>query len=607
MTLTIEQPFLSAFLEKRGMPDWRTLIRILLDATPSGILFIDEKSVVVFSNRAAQDSLKLGTGTQVKERFPDLWTEVRHTLKDRNCRFDLLIRKEGKVFPVKLSPVIWKNGVVGVLCMVEDRTEMKKITRKMLSYQELNRELDTIIDTSSDGLWICDANATVVHINPASERINGVRASDVVGRNMGDLVAEGLVDQSVTLEVIEKKSVVNLLQHLRNGQKLILTGNPVFDESGNLIRVVVNERDITEIDRLHRELEEQAAIKEQMHHHMLERQLEELESSRIIAKSPCFINVLKQALKVSAVESTVLLSGESGSGKGMIAKLIHKYSSRSQLPMIELNCGAIPETLVEAELFGYEKGAFTGADIRGKPGYFELADGGTLFLDEIGELPLSSQVKLLRFLEDGHVIRVGGTLRRKVDVRVLAATNRRLKEMVNQGDFRMDLYYRLHVIPLRIPPLRDRTDCILPLIYHYVDHFGRKLGFKKRILFTHDATHALLAYSWPGNVRELMNLCERLVVMTEEERVDVEHLPGTLALRSEADALPREVWQAELPLAKILEAVEKKVLNRAMEKYRSQTKAADALGVNQSTIARKLKKYAEQRRQGPLTGHFSNT
>ena len=585
---------LKAFLKNREKTDWQAFGEVLLNGTPSGILVADETGLVVFANQAARETLKLCPGMQLDNIMPRFWPEAERTLTDRLYRFGIFVRIEGLAYLAKLSPVIWQGEAIGVLCVFEDRTEMEKTTRKMLSYQRLSRELDTIIDTSSDGLWICDAEANVIRINPASERINNVRAADVVGRNMRELVEEGLVDKSVTLKVLESGGVVNILQTIRNGRKLVLTGTPVFDETGKMIRVVVSERDITEIDRLYRDLEEQAAMKDQIRHHMLEMQLEELESSRIIAKSPCFINILQQALKVSAVDSTVLITGESGSGKGMIATLIHKYSSRAEQPMIEINCGAIPENLLEAELFGYEKGAFTGADSRGKPGYFELADGGILFLDEIAELPLSSQVKLLRFLEDGHVTRVGGTLNRKVDVRVLTATNQNIEEMVEAGKFRLDLYYRLHVIPLHIPPLRERRDCILPLIHHYIDHFSKKLSIRKRIRFTRKACHALLAYAYPGNVRELMNLCERLVVMSEGYQVDVADLPGTLALDDEADALPEELWQEELPLATILEAVEKKVLLRAMEKYGSQVRAAAALGVNQSTIARKLKKFNMQ-------------
>jgi PAS domain S-box-containing protein len=455
------------------------------------------------------------------------------------------------------------------------------------AYAALAREQDAIINSTSEGLWICDADATVLRVNPASERLNDIRARDVVGRNMRDLVAEGLFDRSATLEVIRTRAPVNMLQS-RGGRTLMLTGAPVFDDAGQLIRVVVNEKDLTEIDALRRQLEEQEALKDRIRDQMLERQLEESESQRFIARSPPMQRALRQAIKVAAVDSTVLLLGESGVGKGLVAELIHKHSSRAKRPLIKINCGAIPESLIEAELFGYEKGAFTGAQASGKAGYFEVADGGILFLDEVAELPLSSQVKLLRFLEDGRVTRVGGTQGRDLDVRILAATHRNLHAMVESGAFRLDLYYRLDVIPLHIPPLRQRSDCIVPALRHYLDHFGERVGVRRR--FSRAATEALLAYSWPGNMRELMNLCERLAVMTEGEVIEVADLPADIAAvpgRS-ADAAG---WPEGATLARAIEETERAMLLRARKRHGSQTRMAAVLGVDQSTVARKMKRY----------------
>jgi PAS domain S-box-containing protein len=458
---------------------------------------------------------------------------------------------------------------------------------QMRRYEELTRVQDAIIDSLSDGLWICDGDANVLRINPASERLNAIQAAQVVGRNMRDLVAEGVFNKSATLEVLRTRAPVDMLQ-TRQGRKLVLTGTPVFDDAGRLIRVVVYERDVTELDALHQQLEQQEAIREGFRHQMLEMQLEEVESRRVIAKSPCMQKALRQAIKVSTVDSTVLVLGESGVGKGVLADLIHKYSSRASKPLVKINCGAIPESLVEAELFGYDKGVFTGAQAKGKPGYFELADGGILFLDEIAELPLSSQVKLLRFLEDGRVMRVGGTQSRKLDVRIVAATHRDLHAMVEKGAFRLDLYYRLSVIPVYVPSLRERTECILPLLRHYIDLFGERLGVRRR--FSRAASEALLAYSWPGNVRELMNLCERLVVMSDAELIDLADLPRDLVDRG-GQALAEGSWPEEFTLTQAVESTERAMLLAARERHGNQSAMARALGVDQSTVARKLKKY----------------
>lgn len=466
--------------------------------------------------------------------------------------------------------------------------DLEEMARQMRAFQDLTRELDAIIDSSSDGLWICDAEARVIRINPASERINNIKASEVVGKNMRELLDEGFIDRSAALEAITTKKVVSQLQN-REGRKLISTGTPVLDANGEVIRVVVSERDITEIDNLQRELEEQEALRDQFRNHMLELQQADVASKSVVARSPLMVNALKQALKVSAVNSTVLILGESGVGKGLIAELIHKNSTRAGKPLIEINCGAIPESLIESELFGYEKGAFTGAQISGKPGYLELADGGILFLDEIAELPQSAQVKLLRFLENGKVIRLGGTKARHLDVRILAATHRNLDEMVRQGSFRLDLYYRLNVIPISVPALRERRDCILPLVRHYLELFGARDSIRKRL--TRAASDVLLAYDYPGNVRQLMNVCERLVVMAETDLIDVKDLPAEISAGAGKPTAVAGVWQEDVPLQETLDQVEKAVLEKALAKHRNQMRMAEVLGVNQSTIARKLRKY----------------
>lgn len=560
----------------------------MVDATGDALCAVDADGAILLSNRVALQHLGLYPGQHLNEVLPELWAKVAKTIADRERRIEISVQGESVLYLARVSPILLQETLVGAICVFVERQEMEDLARQMTFFQELTHELDAIIDSSSDGLWICDADGRVIRINPASERLNRITAAEVVGRHMRDLVEQGFIDRSATLEVIRTRQVVNILQQ-RQGRKLVLTGTPVFDDGGELIRIVVSERDITEIDTLQRELEEQEAIRDQFRSQMLQMQQATFAANQVIAKSPCMIKALRQAIKVSSVNSSVLLLGESGVGKGLFADLIHKNSPRAEHPLIRINCGAIPESLIEAELFGYEKGAFTGA-LASKPGYFEIADNGTVFLDEIAELPLPSQVKLLRFLEDGRLTRLGGTKGRTVDVRVLAATHRNLEEMVKQGSFRLDLYYRLNVIPLHIPAVRERKDCILPLIRHYVDHFCAKNGLHKHL--TRAATDALIAYPYPGNVRQLMNLCERLVVMTETEMVDLKDLPSDIVTHHEEGSLPQVGWQQEMSLQQIIDGVERTVLAQAWEHYGNQVKMAAALGVNQSTVARKLKKYS---------------
>ncbi|RMF42374.1 MAG: PAS domain S-box protein [Deltaproteobacteria bacterium] len=456
--------------------------------------------------------------------------------------------------------------------------------------ERLVRELDAIIDSSSDGLWICDAEGRVIRINPASERINQISAEEVIGRQMRELVDAGFVDRSAALEALAQRKQVSLLQTNHVGRRLISTGTPVFDERGQVIRVVVSERDVTETERLQRQLEEQQALEAGYRDQMLQMQQLSLRNQEIIAESPVYARVLRQALKVAGADSSVLITGESGTGKGLLADLIHQHSARADKPLIKLNCGAIPETLIESELFGYEKGAFTGASASGKPGHLELADGGILFLDEIAELPLASQVKLLRFLEDGRVTRLGGTRSRQLDVRIIAATHQNLRGMVDEGRFRFDLFYRLNVIPINVPPLRERREDILPLTRHFLAQFGRRSGVSKRL--SRAASDRLEAYDFPGNVRELMNICERLVVMTETNLIDLSDLPAIVLGRpNDDDTIDSTAWPEQMTLEQIQESVERQVLLRACERYRSQEAIAAALGTSQPTVARKLRRH----------------
>ncbi len=570
--------------------DPQHLAPLFLDTLSVPLLACDARGGVVFVNPAAEKQLNVRVGTRLADNLPKLAEAVGNFRRSATPAPPVTIsRGAGAPYLALLSAVKTSGGQPLTLCLLSPAPQPPEADSRMRDFEALTLELHAIIDSSSDGLFVCDAEANVIRVNPASERIHQRPAAEMVGRNMRDLIAEGFVDRSAALEASLQKKTVSLLQNLSGGAKLISVGTPVFGHDGELIRVVVSERDISEIDRLQRELENQEAIKDQFRHQMLEMQQAELESRRIIARSPNMIKSLRQAMKVATADSSVLILGESGVGKGVIADMIHHNSRRAGRPLIKINCGAIPESLVEAELFGYEKGAFTGANPGGKPGQFEMANEGILFLDEIAELPLATQVKLLRFLEDGRITRVGGTEERKLDVRVLAATHRNLEEMVERGSFRLDLYYRLNVIPIHVPALRERRDCLVPLIRHYIDHFAALNKSPKRL--SREALEALTGYAYPGNVRELMNICERLVVMSETEVIDLSDLPTQVAGSVRVGIKENIDWPETVSLQEAVETVERNLLARARERYRNQTEIAEALGVNQSTIARKLKRY----------------
>lgn len=354
--------------------------------------------------------------------------------------------------------------------------EEKTIFRTL---EETKKHLEMIIENSFDGIYITDGNANTVMINHSYEQITGLSKKEVFGKNMKKLVSGGIISQSGSLKAIEERRTVTLMQEFKTGKKAMITSTPVFDEAGQVDMVVTNVRDLTEIYRLKEKVEEQEQEEEKLRRN-LEHVQQCLVTENMIAQDKNTLQAVLLAGKVAPLDATVMLLGETGVGKEVFAKHIYQNSSRKDQNFIKVNCGAIPENLIESELFGYEKGAFTGANRNGKMGLFELADKGTIFLDEIGELPLSMQVKLLRAIQEGEIERIGGTKPISIDVRIIAATNRNLEQMMKEGTFREDLYYRLMVFPIQIPPLRERKDDIAPLAEFFLSQFNKKYNFHKK-------------------------------------------------------------------------------------------------------------------------------
>ena len=301
-----------------------------------------------------------------------------------------------------------------------------------------------------------------------------------------------------------------------------------------------------------------------------------------VAQSQEIIKVFLLAKKLAKVDSTLLILGESGVGKEVIVKYLHQESERANQPLIKVNCAAIPKHLLESELFGYEKGAFTGADSRGKPGLFEQANGGTIFLDEIGDMPIDLQVKLLRVLQEFEITRVGGRSSFKIDVRVVSATHRNLEEMVENGEFRKDLYYRLNIVPIKIPALRERKADIVPLAFYFLNKMNKKNRLNKR--FHPEIIRFFEEYPWPGNIRELENLIERLVVTADLEQIGLEDLPPSMLQGLE---LKQNVKST---LKEIIENVERKIIKEKIQEYKTTRSTAKELGISQSALVKKMKR-----------------
>lgn len=571
--------------------NWKQFSKAFLNATPNCIAVTDLSFKTITSNTIAQKYLDIFPGTLIGGTIPEIEQEGCHVLKYVEAVKNIEISRKNRNFITRMSPISWGKKLLGILYIFQDKTELDDISKKMKSYQELSIELNTIIDSSNDGLFICDGKGRILRVNQASEAMNGFVSSEVVGKYIKELVDEGTIDRSVTMKVLESGKTEIIVQYnKKTGKNLLLTGTPVFDNENRLFRIVTNERDITEITRLKNAFEEQAALKDQYESDLLEMQLDIFESKNIIAESGNIKKIMHKALKLGRVDSAVLLLGESGTGKGVIAELIYKNSKRLAKPMITVNCGAIPSSLLESELFGYKKGAFTGAGVS-KPGRFEMADKGILFLDEIAEMPFASQVKLLRFLEDGEFTRIGDTISRKVDVRIIAATNKNLEEMVANNEFREDLYHRLKVVPLKLPPLRERKDCIVPMLNHYIKHFSKKHGIVPIASFTREALDALENYDYPGNARELINMCERLNVMSENSSILLSDLPDNVLHGSKKNVKSGGILQKGRSYHDIMNNMEKELFIEVMNDCKTQAEAAKKLKISQSTIARKLRRH----------------
>ncbi|EOP61596.1 PAS domain S-box protein [Bacillus cereus VDM053] len=440
-------------------------------------------------------------------------------------------------------------------------------------------DLQDVFEYAFDEIFVTDDKGIVVRVNSMCERHYQLSAKELVGKHVKELQKEGIFYPSATLEVIEKKRPVELVQTTKSGEYLHVRTRPVFDDEGNLRRVISYSRDLTELYQLRQKVEE---MDNQLKTYKKELR-ETYEHEGLIFKSIAMQKIVETIKKVSVVDSTVLVLGETGVGKSRLVRHLHEVSHRKNESFYEINCAALPTNLIESELFGYSGGSFTGANREGKKGLLESAHKGTLFLDEIGEMPLEIQAKLLQVLQEKTFRPIGGRELKKVDVRIVAATNRDLSTMVKQGAFRKDLYYRLNVLPISIPPLRERTEDILPLIYHYLQHFNKKYG--RNVKLAPSTLQMFVGYPWEGNNREIENVIERIVI-TADDFVTVEDLPLSM---QEAT-----VEQSGQSLYRMLEEVERNIILKAYKTYGSSYKVAEFLQISQSAATRKIKKFIEE-------------
>ena len=439
---------------------------------------------------------------------------------------------------------------------------------------------DDIIDIISDGIYISDGEGRTLKVNKMYEQLTGLKQTEIADRLVTDLQREGKFNVVLNPEIVRTGEHKTQVQTTKVGRTVVLDGYPVFDNKKRVALVVTFVRDITKLCQLKDQLTYQQELIEQ-YQEQVHYSTKQVNKATVIYRSQAMEKVIQSLDMIAKTDATILLLGETGVGKGVIARRIHEQSPRSHQPFFKIDCTTIPDNLVESELFGFEPGAFSGANTKGKLGVVEMANKGTLFLDEIGELPLAMQSKLLRVLQDQEVLRVGSTQVRKVDVRFIAATNRNLAEAVKEGTFRSDLYYRLSVAVLTIPPLRERQEDILLLAKHFLTRFNGK--YKKNMELSAAAVKALTYYQWPGNVREMENFIQSLVVTRNKQLIEPEDLPLSM--------LPAVNETEDKSLGEIMDGFEKELLRKALAAHGSIAAVAKHFQVDRVTIYRKLKKY----------------
>lgn len=559
----------------------------------SPLVIIDKECRIKRMNTAGERLLKeLGKTDASLPMEGKCIMEIIPSLKDN-------VRISDSVFEVKIDDrtyymvpfrTLVDENSVGILFI--DIYANREIESEIAYRREIANDFEEILEGSFDGILVTDAEGKILFVNSSYERVAEIKRSEMEGKYMRDLINPVWMPEPVSHIVAREKTVISKRQVVKSGRHIMVTGRPLFDDKENIRKIIINARDITEIYNLTEELQK-ARESEKAYFDRVDTPLTGTDDSdkRILAISEPMKQVLSLAEKVANFQVTVLVLGESGVGKEEIAKFIHQNSIRKDKPFVVVNCGAIPENLLESELFGYEKGAFTGAMQAGKQGLFEAAEDGTIFLDEIGEIPLDLQVKLLRFLESKEIRRVGSVNTKIVDVRIIAATNCDLLEMVKEGTFREDLYYRLNVVQIEVPPLRKRIADIMPLASLFINRYNKKYNQEKKL--TYDLVKALERYSWPGNVRQLKNIMENMVIVSNNEYLQPEDLPWNESGKKNVTAkmIDSLSENEELGLNEALDALECQILTQAKETYGTTRKIAEKLKVNQSTIVRKMQKY----------------
>ncbi len=452
--------------------------------------------------------------------------------------------------------------------------------RKSVYGKVIESHLDKILEFVNDPVIIIDKEGTVIYVNRGYEQQVGTKKERVLGRNLNRVHPNDRL-----LTALKSSKLVEYEEHYNEtlGYSIVGSFLPIKDRDEETV-AVAGIGTITPVYKLNERLSPIYSDKQERMSNTIKRKALPAAFDNIIGEDLRLLNCLNLAAQVARSDATIMLRGETGVGKELFAQAIHNSSERARHPFVTVNCAAIPENLIESELFGYTKGAFTGARNTGKTGKVEMANNGTLFLDEIGDLTLATQVKLLRFTQERYIEKIGGNKQIPVDVRIISATNRNLEQMVQQGEFRADLYYRLNVVPIHIPPLRERHADIPVVAHQFLDYYNHK--YNKQLNFSSQSMERLQDYHWPGNIRELKNVIEHALIICTEKTITPGHIKFPVNTTAASSQNP------VLNLAQAVEYTEKEVIKKALEKASfNKSKAIKYLGISRGAFYAKLNKY----------------
>lgn len=462
--------------------------------------------------------------------------------------------------------------------------ELEKQIERLSSQQYLYNEM---LNKLKDGIYITDEEGTTTYVNDAFLNLSGLSREQIIGKSVYDLKKNNVLPNSCCAKVIETNGPVSTINNYYKGQRCLVSGSPIYNERGELKKTIAVIRDVSELDVLMKNITKEKNL-------FINDDYDDFDiKTKSAFKEPIntnikMKNIYNKAKKIANVDSTVLILGETGVGKDFIATYIYNVSKYKKGKFIKINCGAVPEHLLESEFFGYEEGAFTGAQKGGKKGLFEEANGGILYLDEIGDMPYTLQVKLLSAINDRMFYRIGGTSPVEFNARIIAATNVDLKHLVEEKKFRSDLYYRLNVVSFIIPGLRQRKEDIIPLAQQFIEYYNNKYG--KNCYFTTGCLESFLVYEWPGNIRELKNIIERMILMTDEASIDKELFSEQLMSTDSYDA-GSKFSSDNKTLKDKLDEYEKVIIETTLASSKNMKEAAEILGIDISTLVRKKQKH----------------